>query len=108
MQRVHVVRWRGAGKRGIMTRDTLKRAIEIDDRIKKWSSAKADLEEMRKKCWGISPEVLERVFSIRVFDKGKWIVVNVSAKSAMAALDAEIEAVSKELEKLEKEFKELH
>ena len=91
-----------------MTEDTLKRAIKIDDRIKKWRSAKADLGEMRKKGWGTSPEVLERIFTVRAGDRGNGIGVDVSAKSAMAALDAEIKMISKELEELEKEFKELH
>ena len=91
-----------------MTGDVLKRAVDLNDKIKKWRSEKKALEELRDKCWGNASEVWNRCFYVGVVENCIYMVGYVSATSAKAALDAEIRSVDKELEGLEKEFEELN
>lgn len=94
-----------------MTESVLKKANELNQKINKARGIIKELEETRKKCWGNSSEVRNRVFYIKIIDKNdcsKQITTEISGDAARRALDIDIQTLLRDREALEKEFCELN
>ena len=88
-----------------MTRDTLRKATELNNKIEKLENEKKKLDEIRQKYWGIGSEIKERQFYVtEESEKTGWYI---SKDSAEATINDEIEMLSSQLREMWKEFKEL-
>lgn len=92
-----------------MTDETLRKANFVNDQIKELQAKREHLLSSEKLCWGNTGDVRERIFRVAISERGSTrdTAVCISADSAKAALDREIEEIRKKIKVLQEEFSQL-
>ena len=92
-----------------MTEETLRKASDLNDQIRRLQARRKDLLSAQALCWGDEAEVNGRVFKMSIAEKGSTrdTAVWVSAHTAKTALDKEILEATNKINVLLKEFSQL-